>query len=55
MESYTKLHTDCSRTIEQDAPIGISKQNTKSVWKIKKQQDNMEVMNNMESIINTKI
>ena len=22
MESYQKLHKDCSRTIEQDAPIG---------------------------------
>jgi len=31
MESYTKLHTDCSRTIEQDASIGISKQHTKLI------------------------
>jgi len=29
------LHKDCSRTIEQDAPIGISKQHTKSKQKIK--------------------
>ena len=42
MESYQKLHKDCSRTIEQDAPIGISKQHTNSKQKIKKQQDNME-------------
>ena len=43
MESYQKLHKDCSRTIEQDAPIGISKQHTNSNQKLKKkQQDNME-------------
>ena len=44
MESYQKLHKDCSRTIEQDAPIGISKQhtnlkqklkNSKTIWNIK--------------------
>jgi len=49
MESYTKLHKDCSRTIEQDGPIEISKQHTNSKRKLKKQQDNMEVMNNKES------
>jgi len=39
MESYQKLHKDCSRTIEQDAPIGNSKQHTNSKKKLKKQQD----------------
>jgi len=39
MESYQKLHKDCSRTIEQDAPIGIFKQHTNLKKKIKKQQD----------------
>jgi len=29
------LHKDCSRTIEQDAPIGISKQHTNSKQKLK--------------------
>ena len=42
MESYQKLHKDCSRTIEQDAPIEIFKQHTNSRQKLKKQQDNME-------------
>jgi len=36
MESYTKLHKDWLRTIEQDAPIGISKQHTNSKRKLKK-------------------
>ena len=36
MESYQKLHKDCSRTIEQNAPIGISKQHTNSKQKLKK-------------------
>jgi len=35
MQSYTKLHKDCSRTIEQDAPIGIFKQHTNSKRKLK--------------------
>jgi len=39
MESYQKLHKDCSRTIEQNVPIGISKQHTNSKQKLKKQQD----------------
>jgi len=54
MDSYTKLHKDCSRTIEQDAPIGISKQHTNSKRKLKKQKNNMEVMNNKESRIKHK-
>ena len=37
MESYQKLHKDCSRTIEQDAPIGNSKQHTNSKRKLKQQ------------------
>jgi len=48
MKSYTKLQKDCSRTNEQDAPIGNSKQHTNSKIKLKKQQDNMKVMNNKE-------
>jgi len=50
MESYQKLHKDCSRTIEQDAPIGISKQHTKSKKKIKNNKTNMKnKMNNSDS------
>ena len=42
MESYQKLHKDCLRTIEQDAPIGISKQHTNSNQKLKNSKTNME-------------
>jgi len=42
MESYKKLHKDCSRTIEQDAPIGNSKQHTNSNQKLKNSKTNME-------------
>jgi len=42
MESYQKLHKDCSRTIEQDASIGISKQHTNSKQKLKNSKTNMK-------------
>ena len=42
MESYQKLHKDFSRRIEQDAPIGISKQHTNSKQKLKNSKTNME-------------
>ena len=44
-----KLHKDCSRTIEQDAPIGISKLHTNSKQKLKNSKTIWNVkMNNKE-------
>jgi len=49
MESYQKLHKDCSRSIEQDAPIGNSKQHTNSKQKLKNSKTIWNVkMNNKE-------
>ena len=48
MESYQKLHKDCSRSIEQDAPIGISKQHTNSKQKLKNSKTIWNVKNNKE-------
>ena len=49
MESYQKLHKNCSRSIEQDAPIGISKQHTNSKQKLKNSKTIWNVkMNNKE-------
>ena len=48
MESYQKLHKDCSRTIEQDAPIGISKQHTNSKQKLKNSKTIWKMKNNTD-------
>ena len=48
MESYQKLNKDCSRSIEQDAPIGISKQHTNSKQKLKNSKTIWNVKNNKE-------
>ena len=48
MESYQKLHKDCSRSIEQDAPIGISKQHTNSKQKLKNSKTIWNLKNNKE-------
>ena len=49
MESYQKLQKDCSRTIEQDAPIGISKQHTNSKQKLKNSKTIWKMKNNTDS------
>jgi len=48
MESYQKLHKDCSRTIEQDAPIGFSKQHTNSKQKLKNSKTIWNMKNNKD-------
>ena len=48
MESYQKLHKDCWRTIEQDAPIGISIQHTNSKQKLKNSKTIWKMKNNTD-------
>jgi len=48
MESYKKLHKDCSRTIQQDAPIGNSKQHTNSKQKLKNNKTIWKMKNNTD-------